>query len=152
VETSSLLLTREIRVAASPATVYRCLTDADAIVKWFGRKVVADARVGGAITIEINDTATAAGEFTELVENRKVAFTFGWVQENHEVPVGSTVVEFVLAPQGDDTVVRFSHYGLPTAEMVEKHGQGWDHYMPRLGTLARGENPGPDEFANPPKE
>jgi uncharacterized protein YndB with AHSA1/START domain len=149
VTTSSLLLTREIKVAASPATVYRCLTEQAMIVKWFGRKVVADASIGGALSVEINDTATAAGEFTVLVPNEKVAFTFGWVQEHHEVPAGSTLVEFELVPDGDHTLVRFSHSGLPTEELVGKHGQGWDHYIPRLGELAEGKDPGTDPFGNP---
>ena len=147
--TSSLTLTREIKVAASPATVYRCLTEADMIVKWFGRKVVAEAKIGGAINVEINDTATAAGEFTELVANEKVTFTFGWVQKEHELPPGSSVVAFELVADGDHTLVRFSHSGIPTEELVGRHAQGWDHYIPRLGELAEGGDPGPDPFGSP---
>jgi uncharacterized protein YndB with AHSA1/START domain len=152
VTTNSLSLTREIKVAASPATVFKCLTDPNMIVKWFGRRVVADARVGGEITVEIKDTATASGKFTELVPNEKVAFTFGWVQDEHNLPPGSSTVEFVLVPDGDNTLVRFSHTGLPNEDLVERHSVGWDHYIPRLGVLAEGKDPGPDAFANPEKE
>jgi uncharacterized protein YndB with AHSA1/START domain len=149
VKTSSPSLTREINIAASPETVYACLTDPGRIVKWFGRRVDADPRIGGRIIVEINDTATMSGEFLELVPNERVAFTFGWEQHHHEVPPGSTTVTFELTPKGDHTTVKFTHAGLPTQELVQKHGEGWDHYFARLETLAGGNDPGPDEFASP---
>jgi len=140
------MLTREIRIQASAATVYQCLTDPEKIVKWFGRKVDADPRIGGRLSAEVNDTATASGEFVELVPNEKVAFTFGWVQEHHEMSAGSSTVSFELVPDGKYTVVKFSHVGLPTEELVGKHGEGWDNYMPRLKELAETGDAGPHPF------
>jgi uncharacterized protein YndB with AHSA1/START domain len=142
--TSSLELTRELRIKASAPLVYRCLTEPEMIVKWFGRKVDADPRVGGTIRVEVNPNATARGEFTELVPNRKVAFTFGWEEENHNLKPGASTVTFELHADGDHTVMRFTHAGLPTEDLVRSHSEGWDRYLPRLKMLGEGKDPDPD--------
>jgi uncharacterized protein YndB with AHSA1/START domain len=139
--TRSLELTRELRVAARVDTVYRCLTDPEMIVKWFGRRVDADPCVGGRIRIEVNPTATASGEFVELVPNEKVAFTFGWEEKDHNLKPGASMVTFELRPDGDHTVVRFTHSGLPTEDLVRSHSEGWDRYLPRLKALGEGKDP-----------
>ena len=70
-------------------------------------------------------------------------FTWGWEGEGAAVPPGSSTVEVTLEPDGDQTIVRLRHFGLPADEMAG-HSKGWDHYMPRLVLAASGVDPGPD--------
>ena len=78
----------------------------------------------------------------------KVVFTWGWEGEGAAVPPGSSTVEVTFEPDGDHTILRLRHYGLPADEMdgheMDGHSEGWDHYMPRLALAASGIDPGPD--------
>jgi uncharacterized protein YndB with AHSA1/START domain len=98
--------------------------------------------------VEINDQAIARGEFVEVDAPRRVVFTFGWEGQEagsgeHGVPPGSSRVEITLEPEGDGTLVRLRHLGLPE-QAREIHGQGWQLYLDRLATAASGGVPGPD--------
>ncbi len=84
----------------------------------------------------------ATGRFTELVDDRRVVFTWGW--EGHPtVPPGSTTVTIELVPEGESTRVVLTHSGLPVDE-IPMHTAGWNHYLPRLVLVAEGIDPGVD--------
>ena len=73
---------------------------------------------------------TAEG-FVEVIPNRKVVFTFGWEEDGHPIPPGSTTIEITLHPEGDKTRVRLVHSGLPD-DALDDHGNGWALYLERL--------------------
>ena len=83
------------------------------------------------------------GEYVEVVPYSRVVFTWGWECEGATVPPGSSRVEVTFESDGDHTIVRLRHYGLPADEM-DGHSEGWDHYMSRLAMAATGIDPGPD--------
>ncbi len=147
-DTAATSLKRQVRVNASPETVYKYLTEAALIAKWFGRKVTFEAKAGGACRIEMNDRDVAAGKIVELKRPEKVVYTFGWEAKDNPIRPGSTTVEITLKPEGAATLVTLVHTGLP-APTVEMHGMGWDLYMGRLAVAATGGNPGPDPNATP---
>jgi uncharacterized protein YndB with AHSA1/START domain len=132
----------ERRVAAPPAAVYAYLTDSRRWAQWQGEQATIDARSGGLFRMRMADGKTARGQFVELVPNRKVAFTWGWI-DHPGVPPGSTTVEIECVPDGDGTLIRLTHRDLPPEE-IDLHRIGWHHYVPRLATLATGGDPGPD--------
>lgn len=140
----------EVRIAASPETVFDFFVDPDLMVQWMGRTVDLDPRGGGGFRCDINDEAVASGEYVELDRPNRVVFTWGWEGDGPSANPGETTVEVLLAPDGDGTHLRLLHHDLPTAESAEKHGHGWRHYLARLAKSAAGEDPGPDEFALPP--
>jgi uncharacterized protein YndB with AHSA1/START domain len=139
---------REVRIAARPETVFEFLVDPEKQVLWMGRRAELDARPGGIYRVEINDQATASGEFVEVDPPTRVLVTFGWEGQEagrgeHGVPPGSSRVEVTLEPDGDGTLVRLRHYDLPE-QAREMHGQGWELYLGRLAVAAAGGDPGPD--------
>lgn len=139
---------REVRIAARPETVFQFLVDPEKHLLWMGRRAELDPRPGGIYRVEINDQATAAGEFVDVAPPSRVLMTFGWEgqeagQGEHGVPPGSSRVELTLEPDGDGTLVRLRHYGLPEGAR-EMHGQGWELYLGRLAIAAGGGDPGPD--------
>jgi uncharacterized protein YndB with AHSA1/START domain len=135
-------ITVERRVAAPPATVYAYLTDSDRWAQWQGAEATVDARPGGLFKMRMGTGQTARGQFVELVPGRRVVFTWGWI-DNPAIPPGSTVVEIECLPDGEGTLVRLTHRNLPPGE-IPLHRLGWEHYLPRLGTLVQGGDPGPD--------
>jgi Activator of Hsp90 ATPase homolog 1-like protein len=62
------------------------------------------------------------------------------------VPQGSSTVEIELSPAGDGTRLRFTHHDLRSAESVQSHSHGWDHYLSRLQTAAAGGDAGRDPW------
>ena len=161
----------EIRVAASPETVFAYFTDPGRMVQWMGAEATLDPRPGGACRIafrpprELSAILDAgfgpehqalvaadpdaprvmSGEFVEVDPPRRIAFTWGWERELYAVPPQSTAVEVTFTPDGDETVVHLVHRRLPPAA-VPLHQGGWTHYLPRLASAAAGEDPGLDPW------
>jgi uncharacterized protein YndB with AHSA1/START domain len=132
----------ERRVAAPPSAVYAYLTDSNRWAQWQGVDATIEARPGGLFRILMPAGQTARGQFVELVPDRRVVFTWGFV-DVPGIPPGSTTVEIDLIPEGDATLVRLTHRGLRDDD-VAVHRVGWEHYVPRLVAAASGVDPGPD--------
>jgi uncharacterized protein YndB with AHSA1/START domain len=136
-------LVREILIDASPETIFELLTVPDKHVLWNGTEADLDPRPGGVYRVLVAGQHQAAGEFVEVVPNERVVLTFGWEQPDHPIPAGSTRVVYELVPDGNKTLVRLTHSGLPD-DAVSDHTEGWDHYLGRLNVVATGADAGPD--------
>ncbi len=136
-------LVREIMIDATPETIWPFLTEPDKHVEWEGTVAELDPRPGGIYRVLVQGKHQSAGEYIEVVPMQKVVFTFGWEQQDHPIPPGSTTVEISLYPEGDKTRVRLVHRGLPE-DAANDHGVGWAHYLQRLATSVTGGDPGPD--------
>jgi len=136
-------LVREIMMDATPETIWPFLTEPDKHIEWQGTVADIDPRPGGIYRVLVGGQFQSAGEFVEVVPNERIVFTFGWEQEGHPIPAGSTTIEITLHPEGDKTRVRLVHRGLPD-DAISDHTHGWDHYLGRLTTAATGGDPGPD--------
>jgi uncharacterized protein YndB with AHSA1/START domain len=78
----------------------------------------------------------------------RLVFAWGW-EDSSELPPGSSTVEITLVPDGDGTLIRLRHTGLPSEESRALHAAGWSHYLERLSLAAAGRDPGPDPLAAP---
>jgi uncharacterized protein YndB with AHSA1/START domain len=136
-------LEREILIDADPETIYTLLTDAVEHRRWMGTEVELDPRPGGVYRVVVAGQYESGGEFVEVVPHEKVVFTFGWAAPDNPIRPGSTTVEYTLHPEGDKTLVRVRHSGLPD-DAVGDHTHGWDRYLERLSIAAPGGDPGPD--------
>lgn len=143
-DTVGLEVVREVRVDASPETIFPFLTDAAELVRWMGAEAELDPVAGGVYRVRIAEPIVARGEFVAVEPHTRVAFTFGWEGEGQGVPPGSSLVEITLEPDGDATIVRLRHSELPDENACEQHGQGWQHYLSRLAVAGAGGDPGPD--------
>jgi len=144
--TDQQVLERQIRISARPETVFSFFTDPAKLIRWKGVRAKLDPRPGGIYRVEINGRDVVLGKYVEIVPFTRVVFTWGWEGENSPLPPGSTTVEIDLIPDGEATIVRLRHSGLPSAQR-EVHAQGWDHFLPRLDLAAAGLEPGPDPWS-----
>ena len=135
---------REIRIEASPETVFEFFTDPEKMKQWKGIEAELDPQPGGIYRVTVLPVAIATGEYVRIEPPTFVAFTWGWEGEAQPVPPGSSLVEVSLRADGDGTLLQLRHTGLPTQEMAEQHTQGWTHYLSRLQVAAAGGDPGPD--------
>jgi uncharacterized protein YndB with AHSA1/START domain len=136
-------LVREIMIDATPETIWPFLTEPGKHIEWDGTVAELDPRPGGVYRVLVAGQYQSAGEYVEVEPMRKVVFTFGWEQDGHPIPPGSTTVEITLQPEGDKTRVRLVHRGLPD-DAISDHGSGWAHYLQRLAVRVSGDDPGPD--------
>jgi uncharacterized protein YndB with AHSA1/START domain len=132
----------EQMIAAPPAIVYRYLTESEKWSEWQGSEARLDPKVGGIFSMLMGNGMNARGQFVELVPDRRLVFTWGWV-DRPGIPPGSTVVEIDLQPDGDGTMLILTHKAIPEDEAATQR-MGWVHYLPRLAAVSAGRTPGPD--------
>jgi uncharacterized protein YndB with AHSA1/START domain len=137
----------EVRIAASPETIFDFFTEPDRMIQWMGRSAELDPRPGGGFRCDINGDAVAVGEYVAVEPPGRIVFSWGWDGEDSVTKPGTSTVEVLLDAEGGETNVRLIHTGLPSDESAEKHGHGWRHYLDRLAIAAPGGNPGPDSYA-----
>jgi uncharacterized protein YndB with AHSA1/START domain len=125
---SDLVVTTTIE--ATPEEVFPYLVQADLLVRWLGSWVDVDPKPGGLFAVDMGQTSVR-GAYLEVDEPRRVVFTWG-IPGSEDLPAGSTIVEIVLRPEGDATVVELTHRDLPVDRRSD-HGQGWTNC---LGALA----------------
>lgn len=138
-----LVVRREVQIAAPPATVFAFLADPDKIVRWMGTEANTEPHPGGIYLLNLNEKATARGQFTEVIPVHRLAYSFGW-EDNPEVPPGSGLVEIDLLDKEGGTLLRMTHSGLPNAKECASHEEGWTYYLDRLKVVAAGGDPGPE--------
>jgi uncharacterized protein YndB with AHSA1/START domain len=134
----------ETRIDAPPDVVFEYFTDAKKYIRWMGVGADLDPRPDGEFTLSAPGGHTAAGRYLTVDPPRRLTFTWGW-EGSPDVPPGSSTVEVTLVPDGDGTIVRLRHSGLPNDQQREMHGQGWRRYLSRLSVAGGGGDPGPDD-------
>jgi uncharacterized protein YndB with AHSA1/START domain len=135
----------DVRIEASPETVFEFFVVGEKMTLWKGVRAELDPRPGGIYRVEvIPGQAIAVGEYVEVSPPHRVVFTWGWEGDVIPVPPGSSTVEITLTPDGDGTHLQLRHTGLPSQDQVTEHTNGWTHYLSRLAVASAGGDPGPD--------
>jgi uncharacterized protein YndB with AHSA1/START domain len=125
---------REVVVAAPRERVWQIITQAEHIGKWFGDSAEVDLRPGGAIVLRWDKHGTAHGMIEKVDEPHY--FSYRWnpgIMDEKPTNEASTLVEFTLTSQGEQTRVRVVETGfsrLPRneserAEQFKDNSDGW---------------------------
>ncbi|MGH9197614.1 MAG: SRPBCC family protein [Acidimicrobiia bacterium] len=136
------------RVVGTPEEVFPYFTNAEMYVKWKGLEAQLDPRPGGIYRVKMWDGGLwAEGEYLEVEPPSRVVFSWGWRGElvpagMAEVPPGSTRVEIDLIADGDGTIIRLRHSGLPGDDAEVVHTWGWQTFLSRLEVRRAGGDPG----------
>jgi uncharacterized protein YndB with AHSA1/START domain len=125
-----------IEIAARPATVYRFLTDPEWFRRWMGAASSMSESPEGGFRVVYPNGDNAIGRIVEKVEGRRVVYSWGYQDDKHGVPAGSTRVAFDLEESPTGTVLVLRHQGLPTPKHRENHRQGWMFYAAQLASSA----------------
>jgi uncharacterized protein YndB with AHSA1/START domain len=131
-----------VTVGAAPETVFRALTDAAELERWFPSAAESDPRPGGAYSYRFEfeqDTSrnhTYSGAYTTFEPPSRVAYDW-------QTADGPTRVELQVVPAGDGSRVSLRHTGWDahSDEGVEQFRQGWGGFLANLQAyLERGED------------
>ncbi|MFE9255672.1 SRPBCC domain-containing protein [Streptomyces sp. NPDC006879] len=148
--TPNFTVTLERHIRASPETVFDFFTDRDKWLSWMGADGAFSFVPGGSYRTRVNGEHIASGRFLVVEPPERLVLTWGWEGGPTPVPPGSSTVEITLEPDGDGTLLRLVHSGLPSSGACEAHAEGWRHYLGRLCQRAEGGNPGPDGWMQQP--
>jgi uncharacterized protein YndB with AHSA1/START domain len=144
---------REVHIAATPADVFPYFTDPEKLVAWKAATVEADARPGGRFRMDVTGRGDVAeGEYLDIDPPHRIRFTWRWENEQPDTRAATpahSVVEVTLTADGDGTLLRLVHRGIPGPNR-EASAAGWAHYLARLELAATGQEPGSDPWAEPP--
>jgi uncharacterized protein YndB with AHSA1/START domain len=135
-----------VHIAATPETVFPYFTDPDRYVRWMGADATIEPVPGGVYRVHIRDGVETSGEFLEVDPPKRLVFTWGWNNDLAVAP-GSTRVVVTFEEENGGTRVILRHHGLPDDAQREHHTLGWRTYLPRLGIVATGGDPGQDPNA-----
>jgi uncharacterized protein YndB with AHSA1/START domain len=133
----------ERRVSVPPERVFAYFTNGPKWLAWQGTDAEIELVPGGLWRVSVTGEGFASGRVIDVVENKRVVFTWGW-EAGPPVAPGSTTVAIELVPDDDGTLIRLTHSGLPP-DLREVHHQGWGHYISRLAAVADGRDPGPNK-------
>ena len=126
----------ERRIAAPPETVFAYFTDAERYRLWQGLEAELDPRPGGVFRVVQNEAGyVARGEFIEVDPPKRVVFSWGWEGIEGLLP-GQSTVEVDLVAQGEDTLLRLRHSGLPSESACQIHSFGWGVGLDNLVEVA----------------
>ena len=123
----------DIRIAARPATVFRFLSDPERFRAWMGEG--AELGLDQSLRIHYPAGRVAEGQILELVQDRRLVFSYGY-RESAAMGPGSSTVRIEIAPDGEGTHVVLTHEGLPDPASAKGHEGGWRHYLSRLRAVA----------------
>jgi uncharacterized protein YndB with AHSA1/START domain len=134
------VLTFERRLPYPVEAVWSAITDPDERAQWFGQTTI-DAREGGLIDM------VATGPPLPVEKKRMTGRILVWdpprvlEHEWRQAIVEDSVVRYELHPDGNGTLLRFSHRGLGARNAAGFHA-GTHAYLDRLAAhLAGGEPP-----------
>ena len=135
-ETSAAMADTTLRIErvfdAPVETVYRAWTDPEMLVQWWGPEGMTtphcemDVRVDGkwrTCMQGADGDHWVQGSYVEIVENKKLVFTWAW--ETDGVPGDATTVTVEFVPEGDATRLTLTHEGFATVDGRNGHDKGW---------------------------
>jgi uncharacterized protein YndB with AHSA1/START domain len=139
----------ERRIAAPPETVFSYFVDPEKYRRWQGVGAELDPRPGGLFRVTMTNRAgqVASGAYLEVEPPTRVVFTWGW-EGVEGLPPGASTVEVLLERDGDGTLLRLRHGGLPNEAACQFHAWGWNLTLDRLVVAGEGGDPGPYPHAD----
>ena len=130
------LIQKTVLIQASPAVIYRALTEAKELARWFCDRASSEPRVGGELKARWNAAAREGrAVFTQIIPNSLVELR--WEDEGPEAPQspGARHVlsySIVLRRRGSEVLLRDEDYPPPDPESVAIMEEGWNSVLFQL--------------------
>lgn len=143
-----LVLEMTVVLDASRASVFRALSDAAVLPRWWGPagfttpEVELDLELGGRYRFGMQppdgELFHVSGEYVELDPPRRLGYTFRWDEPAPDDR--ETVVTLALDVRDSGTRLTVSHGEFATEERLALHRDGWTDSLERLRRLLEGQS------------
>ena len=131
----------EHKLPATAEKVFRYFTDTAIAAKWMAPgdmhcvELEMDVVVGGSYRLTMADadsnSFTSSGTYSEVVPNRRLAYSWQWSQEGSPV----TLVEIDFEDTEEGCLVVLKQRGFESAEAAISHTDGWGRILKKLERL-----------------
>jgi uncharacterized protein YndB with AHSA1/START domain len=136
-------ISREVVIDAPPDRVWAIVTDPRHVARWFSDEAEIELRSGGAMLLRWHGHGTYRGRVEAVDPPHR--FAFRWLRREHD-DGSSTLVEFILAPEGSSTRLRVVESGFQRLAWAEdekaryagENADGWVHELNQLRDYAAG--------------
>jgi uncharacterized protein YndB with AHSA1/START domain len=120
---------KEVFVEATSDVVWRAISDAEQLARWFPVEARVEPGVGGSIWLSWGSGAEGAARIAHWEPNRRL----GWTEPRG---TATLAVDFFLEPKGSGTIVRLVQSGFGTgAEWDDEYHMtqgGWAYFLEHL--------------------
>ena len=134
---------KELVIRATPARVYKALTDPKELTQWFPDVASLEPKIGGKIHFKflqfkkdnrINKDYSVDGKIIELEENKKLTYTWG----HPDIPeFPPTKVSWILEEIGEGTTkITITHMGFSDEDVMRSFSEIWTWFTGRLSVFA----------------
>ncbi len=113
----------QVSLPASAKQIMYLLTDPKKIRAWSGADAVMELKEGGSFSMF---DAWATGIVQHYSANE---LSYTWVLDEWEKGTEPSLVNIVLKPDGENTLVILNHTNLPNQKEVDEHKKGWQDYV-----------------------
>jgi uncharacterized protein YndB with AHSA1/START domain len=127
-------ISRELRIAAPPDHVFTAFTNATSLREWLCDGAMVVPHPGGRIHLWWVSGYYATGEYTKVIPNERVSFTWRGRGEP-----GETRVRLAISPDGNGSLLQLAHKGVGTgkkwAEAAAAIERGWETGLENLRSV-----------------
>jgi uncharacterized protein YndB with AHSA1/START domain len=105
---------------------------------WSGRMTSPNLKPGGTYRIDMKhkdgDVMTVVGTFREIVPEKKLVYSWAWLDEDGK-PGNDTLVTVIFRAVGNKTELTLKHEGFDSKEARDNHMGGWNGCFDKLDAL-----------------
>jgi uncharacterized protein YndB with AHSA1/START domain len=128
-----------LTVARPRDEVFRALTDADDLKRWWITDGISEPRAGGRYRYEWKmadpaDDHVQEGAYDEVIDGERIAYPWS-------SPAGDSRVTVTLSERDGATQVSLVHERIAAEDQFERYEQGWTGFLANLKSVLEG---GPD--------
>jgi uncharacterized protein YndB with AHSA1/START domain len=113
----------QVSLPASAKQVMYLLTDPKKIRAWSGADAVMELKEGGSFSM-FDGWATGIVQHCSANE-----LSYTWALDEWEKGTEPSLVNIVLKPDGENTLVILNHTNLPNQKETDEHKKGWQDYV-----------------------
>ncbi len=125
-----IFIDKSIVIKATPARLFKALTDAQQLMRWAADRVESDPREGGQVMMAYN-AHEKRGEYRRMIPGLEVAVR--WTKFEEAFPEDLTVYRLEKLKQGQGTRVRVVDFAMP--EEAESLDTLWTARLKKLKKL-----------------
>lgn len=123
-------------IAKPKELVFKAMTQADELIRWFPSRAESDPRAGGELKLFFNFTDASQNgrqeeKYLEVVANEKFSYT--WMVREGSIP---TMVTFTLKEADGETTVDLdhstTHEGADEKKLHDGHAMQWGFFLMNL--------------------